>query len=147
MATADELKGQMEAMQQQLKDLSVKKMVYTKDGKFGKLNKDTDVCEWIEDMGDFVKNRFSDECEKVRFILDHLERDARTEVRFRAHIDKATASEVLQILNDLYGLTDTLVWLQQQFYCRNQVSGETLQEYALDLMTKMNVIVEKQPNL
>ena len=27
------------------------------------------------------------------------------------------------------------------------MSGETLQEYALDLMTKMNVIVEKQSNL
>ena len=79
-----------------------------------------------------MKNRFSDEREKVRFILDHLERDARMEVRFRAQIDKATASEVLQIVNYLYGSTDTLR-LQQQFYCRNPVSGETLQEYALDL--------------
>ena len=69
MATADEPKGQMEAMQQQLKDLSVKKMVYAKDRKFGKLNKDTDVSEWIEHMGDFVKNLFSVKCEKVRYIL------------------------------------------------------------------------------
>lgn len=147
MATAEDLKKQIEALQQQLKDLNGKKMVYAKDRKFGKLNKETDVCEWIQDMGDYIKTRFSDEHEKVMFILDHLERDARTEVRFRAQVDKATADEILQILTDLYGSTDSLVQLQQQFYCRNQVSGESLQEYALDLMTKMNVIVEKEPSL
>ena len=147
MATTGELQEQIERLQGQLKEISGRKMVYSKDRKFVKLNGDVDVSEWLQNIGDFVKNRFTDEQEKVMFLMDHLEKEARTEVRFRIKLDKSTAEEVMQVLRDLYGARDSAVQLQQQFYSRNQSTGETLQEYVLDMMTRVNAIVEKQTSL
>ena len=147
MATAAELKEQVDQLQLQLKELSARKMVYSKDGKFPKLTREVDVTEWLQSIGDFVRNRFGDKKESVMFVMDHLEKEAKTEVRFRICLDKATLDEVLQVLHDLYGSKDSAVQLQQQFYSRNQVAGETAQDYALDLMTKLNAIVEAQPGM
>ena len=144
MATAAELKEQVDQLQLQLKELSARKMVYSKDRIFPKLTRGVDVTEWLQSLGDFVRNRFGDEKERVMFVMDHLEKEAKTEVRFRIELDKATLDEVLQVFRDLYGFKDSAVQLQQQFYSRNQVTGETVQDYALDLMTKLNAIVEAQ---
>ena len=71
MATTGELREQIERLQGQLKEISGCKMVYSKDRKFVKLNGDVDVSEWLQNIGDFVKNKFTDEQEKVMFLMDH----------------------------------------------------------------------------
>ena len=123
MVTAAELKEQVNQLQLQLKELSACKMVYSKDRKFPKLTREVDITEWLQSIGDFVRHRFGDEKERVMFVMDHLEKEAKTEVRFRICLDKATLDEVLQVLRDLYGSKDSAVQLQQQFYSRNQVAG------------------------
>ena len=93
MATAAELKEQVDQLQLQLKELSARKMVYSKDRKFPKLTREVDVTEWLQSIGDFVRNRFGDEKERVMFVMDHLEKEAKTEVRFRICLDKATLDD------------------------------------------------------
>ena len=71
MATATELKEQIEKLERQLKEISARKMVYSKDRKFVKLTRDVDISEWLQSIGEFVRNRFGDEQERVMFLMDH----------------------------------------------------------------------------
>ena len=142
-----DLEGKVTALEKQMQDLGSKKFTFSKDKKFPKLTRDIDFSEWLQGMKSFVVSRFAEERDRVLFIFDHLEKEARAEVRFRLQLDKCSAEEVLQVLSDLYTPTDSLVKLQQQFYGRNQMAGESLQDYALALMEKLTQIVEKQPTL
>ena len=80
MVTATKLKEQIEKLEGQVKEISAHKMVYSKDRKFVWLTRDVDISEWLQNIGEFVRNRFGDEQESVMFLMDHLEKEARTEI-------------------------------------------------------------------
>ena len=79
----------------------------------------------------------TEEHDCVQFIFDHMQKEANALVKFCIQLDRCSEDKVLQVLTDLYSPTDTLVQLQQQFYGRNQIPGESLQDSALALMEKL----------
>ena len=93
--------------------------------KFPKFKEDDDIDDWIRTIHYYIDKKFKSAQEKVDFILEHLDKKTKTEVRFRINPIKASAKEA-----------------QQDFYDRNQKSDENLKEYSHVLMNKL-VTLEK----
>lgn len=146
MASKEELEEQISRLQAELAKKD--KVVVSRDRKFSTLssaNSSIEVSEWLKNITTYVGNRFSNDQEKVMFIFDHLEKNAKTELRFRADINKATVSEVVKILTELYSPDVNAVELQQKFYSRNQDCDESIEEYAFDLLDIFTSVCEKVP--
>ncbi len=47
--------------------------------------------------------RFSKESDKVDLVLDHLDKHPKAEVKLRLRPDKATVTEVFEVLTDVFG--------------------------------------------
>jgi uncharacterized coiled-coil protein SlyX len=105
------------------------------------------VEEWIQHIQPFVQQRFSSEPEKVDYIIDHLDRRVRIELRLRIRTDKASAEEVFTILKEIYGIKESLLQLQQKCFGRNQGKDESLDDYSYALMELMITIQEMEPQL
>ena len=151
MASAEELQQKIADLEKQLKDAQEEgkkpSLVYSRDRKFTVLSKDVDVLDWIETMSKHVNIRFRTEPERVMFVLEYLDKEAKAELRFRAQVDKATVSEVMEILTDMYQPSETVIQLQQHFYSRNQKDGESIQTYAVELMQLLTRICDIQPSV
>lgn len=144
MASTAELEDKIKQLEKQLKESSeAKKVIYSRDKKFSVLNSDADVTEWCTIMEKYVTERFSGEPERVMFILEHLERKAKTEVKFNFNLEKVSAGEVLTLIRSIYRPVDDVLKLQQKFYSRNQKSEETLPDYAVVLMDLLRAICDK----
>ena len=107
-----------------------------------KFHDSDDIEEWIENIDSYVA-RFKSNTEKVDFILNHLDKKPYTEVRFRIDRAKATSSEVFKILRIIYGVKETFTQLQQEFFCRQQEAGETIDDYSYVLIN-MIIKMEKE---
>ena len=63
----------------------------------------------------FNCSHIRNEKDKASFLLDHLEVAAKTEVKFQMDIRKATANDILDVLQKVYGSHDTWIQFQQTF--------------------------------
>ena len=131
------LQAKLAAMEASQKSSSV---VYMKsDRKFPKFagrpekDSDPDVIEWITDMREYIASKSSKD-HHVDFIMDHLTGSAKSEIRLRPPEQRKTADQILNILEQLYHIKDTVTQLQQKFYQRDQHADETLESYSLELM-------------
>lgn len=127
---------------QQLETSSKSPVYISSREKVPKFNGKGDVMEWIAKIQNHTK-RFTTEDDKVAFILEHLERHPRIEVRLRINTDRAASSEVLGIIREVYGSKDTGMQLQEKYFSRNQERDETLQDYSYALMEIMMEIQEQ----
>ncbi|KAK0141094.1 hypothetical protein N1851_021896 [Merluccius polli] len=73
-------------------------------------------------------------------IYDHLEGEAKDEIRYRPRADREDPERILTILQDLYGCSKPYVSLQQSFFSRKQLEGESLQEFSHALYCLMEKI-------
>ena len=110
-----------------------------------KFKEDDDVSDWIDTAKRHV-NKFKKEEDKVDMLLNFLDRKPRLEVKFRIRRDKATADEVFTVLEEIYGLKDSLLQLEKEFYSRNQELGEDLADYSLALMEILMNMEKKKPD-
>lgn len=78
------------------------------------------------------------------FVYDHLEGEAKEEIKYRPSIERGDSETILAILNKLYGPTQSYVTLQQAFFSRQQ-EGETLHEYSLALLALMEAVKQCAP--
>ncbi|MES9879687.1 MAG: zinc finger CCHC domain-containing protein, partial [Sedimenticola sp.] len=81
--------------------------------------------------------------ERIQFLLDHLSGQAKDEVRVREATSKDTPEKIFAMLNHLFQDTDSVAQMQQAFYQRDQLKGESLQEYSLQLMKLVDRIQKK----
>ncbi|KAK3104739.1 hypothetical protein FSP39_008981 [Pinctada imbricata] len=152
---SEELKEQIEALQQKLAAMETKpsqatpSVVYMKsDRKFSKFGgrpvKESDpiVDEWIADMRDYIRSVPSKDSH-VGFIMDHLTGNAKTEIRLGPNEQRESGEQILNALEQLYHSKDTITQLQQKFYQRDQQQGETLESYSLALMTMVDQITRR----
>jgi len=141
-----QLESKLKITEDQLKDESKKsKLIYCKDRKFDILNADTEFEEWAASIQQYVDARFMSESEKVLFILEHVEKKARTEIRFMIQeVSTVKVKDIIVNLRTLYAFQDTLLELQQRFYSRQQSPSESMEEYASSLMIIMSRLCEKQ---
>lgn len=152
MATEQELREKILQLENKLKEASEAsekqpKVIYTRDKKFPLLSQAEDFEEWISMIEKHTKVRFKTEEERIMFLLEHVDSKSKQEIKFRCIVEKSSLAEVVTILKDLHQSTDTLLQLQQRFYSLNQKDGQSLEEYATDLTTLINRIVDKQSSL
>ena len=118
-----------------------------KDRKIAHFTSTCDVDEWIQTVKLYIDSKTANEREKVDFVIDHLDEDAKTELRLEIDFTRSTSSEVFQILKNVYSIKDTVFELQQQFYARDQHDNESLSEYSHVLMNKLFSMQKKAPDM
>ncbi|XP_049322996.1 uncharacterized protein LOC111191744 [Astyanax mexicanus] len=103
------------------------------------------IVEWIEEIQACMRVRHLSVADQAFFIFDHLEGEAREEIKYRPSVDRGDPARVLAILKDLYSSSQSYVTLQQAFFSRKQQEGETLQEFSLALMGLMESVQQHAP--
>ena len=84
--------------------------------------------------------------EQAFYIFDHLEGEAKDEIKYRPSTERADPAKVLNILKELYGCNQSYLTLQQAFFSRQQQEGETLQEFSLALLALMDRVQQRAPS-
>lgn len=74
------------------------------------------VEEWIEEAQSCIRSRHMSGLEKALFLYDHLEGEARNEIKYRP----TTRLLIIQVLNEVYGCSKSYVLWQQCFFDRKQ---------------------------
>lgn len=104
------------------------------------------VTEWAEEVQACMRARRLSAFDQALFMFDHLEGEARKEIKYRTSAEQADPAQILAILNDLYGCSQSYITLQQAFFSRTQQEGETLQEFSLALMALMDQVKQCAPD-
>lgn len=103
------------------------------------------VGEWVEEAQACMRARHLAPVDQAFFLYDHLEGEARDEIKFRPSVERGDPAKIISILQELYGLTESYVALQEAFFSRRQQEGESLQEFSLALMSLMERVKQKAP--
>lgn len=111
------------------------------DGKTG-----IGIAEWVEEIQACARARHLSVADQAFFIFDHLGGEAKEEIKFRSSAERGDPARVLAILKELYGCAQSYVTLQQAFFSRRQLEGETLQEFSLALMALMAQVRQCAPD-
>lgn len=101
--------------------------------------------EWIEEVQACMRARHLSRPDQAFFLFDHLEGEARDEIKYRSSAEREDPESILAILRELYGCTESYVALQEAFFSRKQEEGETLQEFSLALMGLMEKVKQRAP--
>lgn len=103
------------------------------------------LSEWREEVQACMRGRRLSRSDQAFFIFDHLEGEARDEIKYRSGAEREDPDRILAILQELYGCSDSYVALQEAFFSRRQEEGETLQEFSLALMGLMERVRQQAP--
>lgn len=98
------------------------------------------IDEWEEEVRACMRARHLSRADQAFFIYDHLEGDARVEIKHRPSDEREDPDKVFAILHDLYGCSQSYVSLQETFFSRKQQDGESLLEFSLALMNLMGKV-------
>lgn len=92
------------------------------------------VEEWVEEAQRCISSRFMSESEKALFLYDHLEGEARNEIKYRPPTVREDPLAVIKVLKEVYGCSRSYVFWQQRFFDRKQRENESLFEFSHALM-------------
>ncbi len=106
---------------------------------------DLGVQEIIADIQSLFRARSMSPEEQCDLILSHLEGSARHEVRYRPGEATRSPQRILDILLDVFGEKRSVSQLQEQFYLRKQLDGETIRSYSAVLLELLEVLTRKDP--
>ncbi|KAK0139102.1 hypothetical protein N1851_024329 [Merluccius polli] len=101
--------------------------------------------EWMEEVEACMRARRLSVFEQAYFVFDHLEGEAREEVKYRPRAEREDPAKIFGILQELYGCSESYVALQEAFFSRRQQEGETLQGFSLALMSLMASVRARAP--
>ncbi|KAL2076367.1 hypothetical protein ACEWY4_027368 [Coilia grayii] len=104
------------------------------------------IAEWVEEVQAGARARHLTGADQAFFIFDHLEGEAKEEIRFRSSAVRKDPEKILAVLKELYGCNQSYVTLQQAFFSRQQQEGETLQEFSLGLLALMEQVKQRAPD-
>lgn len=104
------------------------------------------LAEWLEEVSACMKARHLSVPDQAFFLFDHLEGEAREEIKYRPPEDRANPTKIIEVLQELYGCTESYVALQEAFFSRRQHEGETLLEFSLALMGLMTLVKQRAPS-
>lgn len=103
------------------------------------------VGEWVEEAQACMRARHLAPADQAFFLFDHLEGEAKEEIKFRSSEERGNPARIIAILKELYGCTESYVALQEAFFSRRQQEGETLQEFSLALLGLMEKVKSQAP--
>lgn len=95
------------------------------------------VEEWIEEAQSCIRLRYMSELDKALFLLDHLEGEARNEIKYRPQRVRENSEQICDVLKEVYGCSKSYVYWQQKFFDRKQRDGESLYEFSHALLALM----------
>lgn len=104
------------------------------------------VEEWVEEVRTSMRVRHVGPEDQATFIFDHLEGEARDEIKYRPSAEREDPEKVFAILNELYGCQESYISLQEDFFSRRQLDGETLQEFSHSLFCLMDKVKANSPH-
>ena len=104
------------------------------------------INEWVEEAQAGMRRAHClTAIDQAFFLFDHLEGEAREEIKYRPAAEREDPNKIIGILKDLYGCSQSYVALQEAFFSRRQQDGETLQEFSLALMGLMEKVKQHTP--
>lgn len=103
------------------------------------------IGEWYEEAQACMRARHMSRQEQAFFLFDHLEGEAREEIKYRPITDRSDPDRIIAILKELYDHTESYVALQENFFSRRQQEGETLLEFSLSLLSLMDKVKQHAP--
>ena len=103
------------------------------------------LSEWMEEVQACMRARRLSLSDQAFFLFDHLEGEARDEIKYRSSVEREDPVKILAILQELYGCSESYVALQEAFFSRKQQEGETLQEFSLALLCLMEKVKQRAP--
>lgn len=104
------------------------------------------VDEWVEEAQACIRLRRLSTADQAFFLVDHLEGEAREEIRYRSVDEREDPKQIIRVLRELYGCTKSYVALQESFFSRRQQEGETLVEFSLALMSLLEKVKNQSPH-
>lgn len=105
------------------------------------------IDEWVEEAQACMRLRYMSVADKAFFLIDHLEGEAREEIRYRSDLERGDPNRIIQALRDVYGCSQSYVALQEAFFSRKQLEGETLLEFSLALMGLLERVKNRAPHV
>ena len=106
---------------------------------------DLGVQEFVADIQSLFRARAMSPEEQCDLIISHLEGSARHELRYRPGEATRSPDRILDILLDVFGEKRSVSQLQEQFYMRKQLDGETIRAYSAVLLELLEVLTRKDP--
>lgn len=103
------------------------------------------VEKWIEEARRCLAVRQMSQTERILFLYDHLEGDARAELDFHNLTDRDNPEKIFTILTENFSCSQSYVAAQLQFFQRSQREGESLRGYSHALKSLMDVVIHKTP--
>ena len=103
--------------------------------------------EWVDEVHASIRARHLGPLDQAYLMLDHLEGEAKDEIKYRSRVEREDPHKILSILRELYGCSKSYVALQESFFSRKQLEGESLQEYSHALLALMDRIQHCAPNV
>lgn len=94
-----------------------------------------------------MQARYVSSLDQAYFIYDHLEGEAKEDIRYWSHTDCEDPERILTILQELYGCSKSYVALQENFFSRKQMEDESLQEYSHALFCLIEKVVRNSPGV
>ncbi|XP_031437692.1 uncharacterized protein LOC116223806 [Clupea harengus] len=101
--------------------------------------------EWVEEVNASIRTRHLGTLDQAYFIFDHLDGEAKDEIRYRTRAEREDPTKVLAILKELYGCSKSYVALQEDFFSRRQLDGESLHNFSHALLSLMNEVTQSSP--
>lgn len=102
--------------------------------------------EWQEEVQACMRARHLSTTDQAFFLYDHLEGEAREEIKYRPSAERSDPAKIMEVLEELYGCAEPYVALQEAFFSRRQQEGETLLEFSLALMSLMTMVRQRAPS-
>lgn len=103
------------------------------------------IDEWVEEVQACMQVPHLSIADRAFFVFDHLEGEAREEIRHPPSVERGDCDKIISALRELYGCSQSYVALQEAFFSRKQREGETLLEFSLALMGLWKSVEEKSP--
>lgn len=104
------------------------------------------INEWVEEAQACMRVRNLSLADQAFFLFDHLEGEAREEIKYRPEIERNDPSKIISALREVYGCSESYVALQEAFFSRKQQAGETLLEFSLALMSLLEKVKARSPH-
>lgn len=104
------------------------------------------VDEWVEEARACMRIRNMTPAEQAYFLYDHLEGEARDEIKYRSIADKSDPDRIISALREVYGCAESYITLQETFFSRRQQEGETLLEFSLALLSLFEKVTSQSPH-
>lgn len=103
------------------------------------------LSDWIEDLKSVFKARNFTPDQAVDYIWEHLEGEAKQEIKYRSKETRSRPEGIFEALLEVFGSAQSFTALQRQFFERQQGKTETLIEFSHALMALLKELKSCNP--